>query len=220
VLQLLAGLGLSGTAAGQTATSEPAAGDRSLRGEAFLGYHSWDELGQLTPEGSGSFDTGGFNLGVAGHWRVRDQQHGDLWLGVDFAFFSNESDIRYLGEDLLSRGMYITPSIKWLLERGEGPRYSLDLGLGFYLVDIAVLPADEELWEDPAFGGYIGASLELPLGGSTRRRGLSLSAKIHMFDLGEVGDEEILFGQAPVLGSNAGSLAGPVLMFQFGYHWY
>jgi len=194
--------------------------------EGFLGFQNWDELSRLTPAGGGSFDSGGFNLGGAFHWRMRERERNDLLVGLDFALFSNESGIRHIREDLLSRGLYVTPSVKLIFDDGAGPRYALDLGVGYYLVDIAEVESyyggysEDELWEDSAFGGYIGASVDFPTEASNRRRGFSISAKIHFFDLGVVSDEGFFLVSPGTLGPNAGSLSGPVIMFQFGYHWY
>jgi hypothetical protein len=209
----------------QGASSE-ASSERNSRSEVFLGFQSWDELSQLTPSSGGSFDTIGFNLGGAFHWSIREQEGADLMAGLDFALFSNDSNIHHIREDLISRGLYITPSMKWLFDDGDGPRYALDFGLGYYLVDIAEVElydfggySEDELWEDSAFGAYIGGSVDFPSERSNRGGGFSASMKVHFFNLGNVGDEGVASFFTNTLGTNAGKLTGPVIMFQFGYHW-
>lgn len=212
--------------AAQGQFSEPG-GARRARMEAFLGYQHWDALSQLQPAAGGGFDSGGFNLGGAFHWRMHERNTTDLLIGLDVALFTNESNVHHIREELTSRGMYITPSMKWMFADGTGPRYSLDIGLGYYLVDIAEVElydfggyAEDELWEDSAFGGFIGAGIDFPTATSDRRGGFSMSAKIHFFDLGSVNDEGFRSIVSGTLGSGTGDLSGPVVMLQFGYHWY
>lgn len=188
-----------------------------------MGFQSWDELAGLTPAAGGRFDSGGLNLGGAVHWRLREWGSRSLLVGLDSAMFSNESDVPHIREDLMSRGFYLTPSVKLMFDAGTGPRYAADVGLGYYVTDLAEVElfsggyAESQLWEDAAFGGYVGASMDFGPRDGDRRGGFSMSAKVHFFDLGEVGDEgaAVLFG---TLGSNPGSLSGPVVMLQFGYH--
>lgn len=227
-LLLLASLWLCGAPAVVVAQSSPPqpSDPRRVRSEVFFGAQNWSELSELTPAAGGSFDSTGVNLGAAFHWRLRERERSDLLAGIDFALFPNESNVRHLSEDLLSRGLYVTPSVKLLFDDGDGPRYGLDFGFGYYLVDIAEVETafggyfEDELWEASAFGGYIGASIDFPTEASNRRRGFSMSAKIHFFDLGVVSDEGFVAATRGTLGPNAGSLSGPVIMFQFGYHWY
>ncbi len=208
------------------APDEELQSERRLRKEIFLGYHKWDELAELSPAAGGSFDSNGFNLGAAFHWRMGEWGRSDVLAGLDFALFSNDSNVRHIGDDLISRGLYITPSIKLMFDNGTGPVYALDFGLGYYLVDIADVSffdfggySEDQLWEDSAFGGYLGASVDFPSKKSNRLAGFSMSAKIHFFDLGKVADEGPVFVAPGTLGSDAGSLSGPVVMLQFGYYW-
>ena len=197
--------------------------DRRARSELFLGYYKWDQLAQLSSAGGGSFNANGVSLGGASHWSVAEWGRSDILAGFDFALFSNESNVRHVSEDVISRGLYITPSIKLMFDNGTGPRYSLDFGLGYYLVDIAEVISfnggysEDELWEDSAFGGYVGATVDFPTKKSNWERGFFMSAKVHYFDLGKVADEGFVFSSG-TLGSDAGNLSGPVVMLQFGYH--
>jgi len=202
---------------------EELAHDRRVRGEVFLGYHQWDALAQLSSPDNEGFSSGGVNLGAGVHWGVSEWGRSNILAGFDFALFSNESNIHHISADVTSRGLYLTPSVKLMFDNGTGPRYGFDFGLGYYLVDIAeVISAnggfsDDEVWEDSAFGGYAGVTVDFPTRKSNWRRGFFMSAKVHYFDLGNVADEGFVFGPG-TLGPNAGNLSGPVVMLQFGFH--
>ncbi len=204
------------------APDEGLGGNRRARGEVFLGYQKWDGLAQLSSPDDGSFSSGGFNLGGAHHWSVGQWGRSDILAGLDFALFTNESNVHHISEDVISRGLYITPSVKLMFDNGTGPRYSLDFGLGYYLVDIAEVVSayggyEDEVWEDSAFGGYVGVTVDFPTKKSNWKRGFFMSAKVHYFDLGKVADEGFVFSSG-TLGSDVGNLSGPVVMLQFGYH--
>ncbi len=210
----------------QSSSSEPSDARRT-RSEVFFGVQSWDDLSSLTPAAGGSFNSTGVNLGAAFHWRLRERERSDVLGGVDFAFFPTSSNIPHGRGDVLSRGLYITPSVKLLFDDGNGPRYGLDFGLGFYQVDLAEAESDGfggwsdwDFWESSVVGGYVGASVDFPRESSNRESGFSMSAKIHFLDLGEVRDEGAANLVRGVLGQNAGSLSGPIIMLQFGYQWY
>jgi hypothetical protein len=198
---------------------------RRVRKEVFLGIHAWDDVSTLEPAAVGRFDSEGFNLGAAFHWRRWQLTNSSMLVGFDVALFSNESSIRHVRDDLIARGLYVTPSVKWVRNSASGVEVALDFGLGFYGADIAEVEifkgggyVESEVWEDTTLGGYIGGSVDFSDTGD-RRRGFSVSAKIHVFDLGQVNDEKssALIG---TLGSNAGSLSGPVFTIQGSYHWY
>ena len=206
------------------APDEGLGGNRRARGEVFLGYQKWDGLAQLSSPDDGSFSSGGFSLGGAHHWSVGQWGHRDILAGLDFALFSNESNLHHISEDVISRGLYITPSVKLMFDNGTGPRFALDFGLGYYLVDIAEVVSfnggfsEDEVWEDSAFGGYVGATVDFPTKKSNWERGFFMSAKVHYFDLGNVADEGSAFIARSTQGPDAGSLSGPMIMLQFGYH--
>ncbi len=191
-----------------------------------MGFQLWNEIRDVSPVLPGDFESSGINLGGAAHWRMRETSRHDLFLGLDLGYFTNPSNIGYRNGDLAANVLYVTPSVKLLFDRGSGPTYSMDFGLGYYFADITETElvlysgySETRFWDDSAFGGYLGGSVSFPSEKRKRRGGFTASAKIHMFDFGPVRDEDDgrLF---PVLGPDAGNLAGPLLMFQFGYHWY
>lgn len=224
VLFFLAQVGFSGWSIAQDAGGQIA--DHSVRGEVSLGFQQWNELSQLTPS-NGRFDSTGLNLGGAVHWRMKESGNRSLLAGLDFMMFTNESNIRHVREDVTSRGLSIVPSVKFMFDSGTGPRYSVDLGAGFYLVDIAEVDmlrfedgwySEDQLWEDTDFGGYAGVTIDFRSRKNGRRGGFFMATKIHYFDLGDVADEDPSLVSPPTLGSDAGSLSGPMFTLQFGYH--
>lgn len=221
--------GLGAFACGALLASDVARADEEIewvttsrgRYEVAIGAHSWPGLADLQPPGGGSFDEVGVNLSFAAHWPVWRFARSELLAGVDLGLFSNESDIRFLSDDVIARNGYLVPSIKWMF--GRRHRYSVDAGVGYYLLDIAEVageyPAifETQLWEESSVGAYIGVTVDFAGGSPTRSHGIMLSFKTHFVDFGAVNDEEAGF---PVtLGQDAGDLKGPVHMLQIGYRW-
>lgn len=190
------------------------------RYEFAIGAHSWPGLGALDAARDGEFDEIGFNVNLAAHWPVRRFADSELLAGIDLGLFANDSDIRFISEALIARTGYITPSVKWMF--GRRHRYSLDVGIGYYLQDIAEVITDyplygeTRLWEDGAVGAYVGGTVDVGGGAPSKSRGLMASLKVHFVDFGTVRDDGRL---PPTLGRDAGSLSGPVYMVQLGYRW-
>lgn len=191
------------------------------RYEIAIGVQSWPGLADLQPAREGSFDEVGYSLSLAGHWPVWRFDDSEVLLGIDLGFFANDSSVRFLSEDVMARSGYLTPSVKWMF--GRGHRYSVDAGVGYYLVDITEVAGDyplifeTQLFEDGAVGGYVGTTVDFNGGDPARRHGVMLSFKTHFFGLDAVRDEEPFF--PATLGSDAGDLSGPVYMLQVGYRW-
>jgi len=188
------------------------------RYEIALGVHSWPGIAELQPAREGSFDETGFNLSMAGHWPMWRFEESEVLFGIDAGLFSNESNVRFITDDVFARAAYLTPSLKWMF--GRKHRYSVDAGAGYYLVDIVELSGDypltgeTELWEEGAVGGYLGVTVDF---GGAKNSGVMLSFKTHFVDFGSVGDQSSLY--LPTLGNDAGDLTGPVYMMQVGYRW-
>lgn len=199
---------------------EPEVGPGGLRWEVWLGISSWPALGELQPEAGGDFDELGFGLGGALHWPVAQYENSELMLGFDASIDAIDSSIPGIYDNQLERHMYLGSSVKWLL--GESRNFSVDAGIGYHLVNIVQIntnifldSVEHEIWEKSAPGAFIGASWDIAAARPGRRRGLSLGLKVHFADLGIVRDEDIPF--APILGTNAGTLDGPLYIFQVGY---
>ena len=183
------------------------------QGSVFGGYQTWSGLADLEPIAGGAFDEGGWHIGGAVHRQLRRYDRSDLTLSVEAAFFAHDSNIPGFDDDLFSRGLYLTPAIEWSRAQSSGARFALDLGVGLYVVDFVEF-ADcatfcgefDEVFEETTVGGFVGAGFEFPPGswGSP-----FLRLRAHYLDLGGV-DE---------LGPAAGSLDGPILMFQVGSRW-
>ena len=190
------------------------------RYEFALGAHSWPGLADLDVARDGEFDAVGFNINFAAHWPVKRFSASELLAGLDLWLFTNDSDIRFISESITARNGYLVPSMKWMF--GERHRYSLDVGLGYYLQDIAEvvtaysLYGETKLWEQGAAGGYLGGTIDFGGGDPMKSRGFMMSLKIHFVDFGTVRDEGRL---PPTLGQDAGRLSGPVYVYQVGYRW-
>lgn len=211
------------------AQTEDGAELRRGRFAISAGFDVWADINELHPQSSGAFDSSGLVIDFAAHWMMKRWGTKDLLFGLDVGGFSHDSDVFHIREDLISRGFYLTPSAKLQFGTSDGPRYSLDVGLGYYLVDIAELDtsvyygyyccysySEEQLWEDSSFGGFIGTTIDF---GKAARRGgggFTMGARIHWLDLGTVRDEGRLLAVG-TLGPDAGRLRGPVYSMQFGY---
>ena len=195
--------------------------DAGIRSEAWLALPSWPSLNDLQPAAGGSFKQIGYGLGAAAHWPFRRFENGELLLGVEGAIMATDSDVPVLLDDLLARHGYVAVSAKWMM--GRARNVSLDAGLGFHLIDIAQLETDYnragefESWEESALGFLIGATWDVGAGTRDNNSGLSLGLRVHFVDFGAVRDEDVFI--APVLGADAGDLAGPLYALQIGYRW-
>jgi hypothetical protein len=191
------------------------------RYEIAVGAHAWPGLADVEPVADGSFDEVGLSISAAVHWPVWRFDDSELMVGGDLGLFTNESSIPFITDDIIARAGYVAPSVKWMF--GRHHRYSLDAGLGYYLLDIAEVageyPAifETQLWEDDAIGAYIGGTLDISGGRPGKSRGLMLSAKVHFVEFSRVRDETPFF--PATLGQDAGDIKGPVYMFQIGYRW-
>ena len=204
-----------GTQAQAVATEDGVGG--GIRSEVALGFSSWNALADLEPVADGKFDDVGYVFSAAIHWPFRRNAGSSLLLGFDVGLFPNESSIEHVSEDLLARGLYLVPSLKW--RPAATKRLSLDAGIGYYLVDIAEVVSDNafyvetEFWQSSALGGFIGGTWNL--GSATQGRGVMIALKAHFFDLGSVNDEDPFLPAR--LGRDAGKLSGPVYQLQIGY---
>lgn len=192
-----------------------------MRTEVWLVLPSWPSLADLRPVVGGSFNELGYGIGAAAHWPLRQRENGTLLLGFEGAVMATESDIPAYLDELLARDAYLAVSAKWMM--GKTRSASLDVGLAYHLLDIAQLDSgysvavEFESWEESAAGFFIGAGWDVGAGKPGKNGGLSLGLKVHFVDFGIVRDEDIFV--APVLGSNAGDLGGPIYALQIGYRW-
>lgn len=193
-----------------------------IRWEASLGLHAWPAIGDIDPFVAGDFDELGFGLGFAVHIRTKQKDHKELLTGVDIGFFSNDSNIPLFTEDVTARGIYVTPSIKWMFGK-DRHQFSLDAGVGYYMVDIAEVASldlgysEVELWQSSSAGGYVGGTWDIGSRDPLKTHGWMLNFKVHYFDLGQVRDENPFLPAR--LGPAAGEMKGPVYQLQFGYRW-
>ncbi len=177
-----------------------------------IGAMSWSDLGDVQSTIGGDFDNYGFALDMSLHRRV---EVGDatLLIGGDLGFFSTESDIPGIFEDLVQRGVYVTPSMR--LRFGDSNRSYLDLeaGAGWYNTDFAEIDCDNygtilggpvcteinDPFDSNAFGGYVGVRTGFS-------KWLTVGLRAHFAD----------FGQVSGLPTISGELEGPVYALMIG----
>ena len=177
-----------------------------------IGAMSWSDLGDVQSTLGGNFDDIGFGLDMSVHRKV-DVGDATLLLGADLGFFSTDSKIPGIYEDLIQRGVYLTPSAR--LRFGNSGRGHIDLeaGAGWYNTDFAELdctdynvvlggPVCTEIndpFDSNAFGGYVGIR-----GGFNKW--FTAGFRAHFADFGEVTG----------LPTVTGELGGPFYTLMFG----
>lgn len=198
---------------------EAAEESQGLRFEFWLGATSFAGLQDLQPAEPGRFERTGLALGGAVHGRARQFAHSDLLAGMDIWVSANDSHVTGPIDTLVARQFYVGGSLKWML----GPRrnFSLDVGTGLHMIDIAELNLDyffgleHRSWEATRLGAFAGATWDIGGGRPGKSGAFTVGVKVHTVDFGNVHDEDVLFG--PILGPNAGLLKGPVYLMQVGY---
>ncbi len=192
-----------------------------MRWEIWLAGTYWSDLNELMPSAGGSFNETGYGIGAGAHWPIASGSRGELLLGLEGAALSHDSDIRGDFEDLTSRDGYVAFSAKWIPGKPTG--LSLDAGYAYHVVDMSQVDGDYfsyyyaeyESWEDSAGGPFVGLSWDSWAGKEGKSAGLALGIDVHFVDFGVVRDEDLYI--TPVLGPNAGTLDGPIYLFQIGY---
>ncbi len=191
-----------------------------MRWEIWLAGTYWSGVNDLLPSAGGSFNEVGFGIGGGAHWPVATGAMGELLVGLEGGALSHDSDIQGYFEDLVSRDGYVAFSTKWIPGKPAG--ISFDAGYAYHLVDMSQVDNDYwysyeeyESWEDSAGGPFVGISWDSWVGREGKDAGLTLGFEVHFVDFETVRDENVTV--TPVLGPNAGTLDGPVYLFQLGY---
>jgi len=141
-------------------------------------------------------------------------------LGIDFGIFNNDNEKdfsvtvlpsgRRLKGSIDARTLYLTPSVRLLIEKKGYPRFLIGAGAGYYLVDFAELLSDgmeiDEHFEKDAIGGYLSLGVDFLSSNDSGGAALRFETKVHFVNFGDLG------GIAP----EAGDLKGPIYMFQIG----
>ncbi len=173
---------------------------------ATLGAVSWRNLESLEPAAGGEFNSLGFAMELAGHKHVTRWGSADVLVGADLGLFTTESSISGFQENFTQRGLYLTPSMKLRFGDRNVKYMNLEVGLGWYEMDIAELDCTDfctefdEPFNSDVLGGYLGISSGF---GTSFVMGL----KAHFVD----------FGPVTGLGPNTGDLNGPVYIFSAGF---
>lgn len=199
---------------------------KRVRFEASIANLRWDALAELDAVAPGQFRKSGFGIGGGAHWMIKDNDRVDLLLGADLFSYTNDSSIRHVANDLTFRALQITPSMKLSFDDGDGPRFLLALGIGYYDADMTEintywwgLQTERQLWSDSTLGGYIGFDIDFPRRRRNTESGFFMSFRLHDVDFGTIADEAYGGRSLPTLGPDAGILSGSLTTLHFGYHW-
>ena len=188
-----------------TATSITAAEDETGRwtGKFALGYQHWSAAGDLDTEPLGRFDAGGWNAFGSIERRWRKAGSGDLLLGMDLGFMSNDSNVTAPGDigELAADVFFLTPSLTWSVGGRRSKRVNLEAGAA----------AGTQHFDKIAPGGYLGISVDLPWPSRDKAWAINLGARVHYAD----------FGTVHAFGNDLGDLDGPIttLRVGLGYDW-
>jgi len=193
----------------------------------LLGIQYWNRLDDFDPAiaagatgRAGRFDPVGFNIEGSYHRRISRWPGWDLLFGGDLGLFYHgnkegfdvtilPSGSRISGE-LSSRGLYLTPSLKLFSGEPAPWRFSVGAGAGYFLVDVSTNLEDgmtvDTYFREGALGGYLSAGADRILSRSSMSILLRLEGKVLFADFGSLG----------TFAPGAGSLTGPVFLFQAG----
>jgi len=195
------------------------AGKRTLRLDGTIGFQNWSDAGDLRTQSGGafgtggSFDSGGFILEFNIHTAGSAYKSSNFLWGGTLGVFGHDSNIRgfFRYQDLQLSGIYLTPSVKWVLQDTRDRGVYLDLGAGYYSVSINEYDdycywtcSSWEYYDDDGFGGFVGLSADFDVG---RPGGAHLTTgiKAHFVD----------FDTPFEIGSQS-ELGGTIVQFQIG----
>ncbi len=193
----------------------------------MLGASYWDNLHNTKPgiavsdpEKFGQFEVLGYNLEISYHGYVTQLLGNELRVGIDFGLFFHQNEKHFdvvnrvsgerIDASLNSRGLYLTPSVRWLIGPRGLTRFYLGAGVGYYLVDFVEQWGSwevNEYFEKGTIGGYLSVGLSIPLlRYNPDRLALCLEGKVHFVNFGSLDD----------FSPGAGDLTGPIYMLQLG----
>jgi hypothetical protein len=193
----------------------------------MFGGSYWESLGGIESGSAnlapyGNFGPWGYNLEISAHHSFAHEKAKNFQVGGDLGMFFHPSRksaevVIYPAQDTLSeklnaRGMYLTPSIRYLLRndsRKYSPRPYFGGGAGLYGLDVVTMLSDgmevDTYYEKWTIGGYVSGGVAIPVSDQHRGRTLLLEVKIHF----------VRFGQPESLAAQC--LGGPLYSFQLGF---
>ena len=193
----------------------------------LLGGVYWKNLNDIeydfsvmNPTEYGTFKEWGYNIELGYHRHVSRWLGNDVLLGIDFGIFNNENEKdfsvtvlpsgRRLKGSIDARTLYLTPSVKLVIEKQGYPMFLMGAGLGYYLVDFEEQLSDgmevEEYFEEDTLGGYLSLGVDFPLSSLSEGLALRVESKVHFMNFSGLGG----------ITSGRDDLRGPVYMLQIG----
>ncbi len=218
----------AGTASAQEPTATPPPRTPTLL--VFgLGPVYWPGVHDLDPSGSpfanelGRFHTWGFAVEFACQRRMARWGGVDVLVGGDLGVFANESNSEFrafihpfggpVDGQITARGLFLTPSVRFVPGGTQNWRFALGAGAGWYDVDFTEILdgffEGAELFSESSFGGYVSFGADRRLWVERPRWRLRLEAKVHFVD----------FGSTDRYAPGAGDLSGPINTLLFGFVW-
>jgi hypothetical protein len=193
---------------------------------SFLGgIYYWPDLAHLQPTTGltskyGDFQKWGYNLEFGGYYRMARFRDRDVRIGGELGFFfstsSNHVDTTIMPAgrtariDLNSRGIYLTPGVRYFFGKRTMPRFYVGGGSGLYGMDVVtMMNGGTELdtyYEKYTFGGYVSGGVSIPVSQSHPKWTLIFEVKTHF----------VHFGEAQSFATNTEQLSGPINIFQVG----
>ncbi len=180
-----------------------------------IGVQQWSALGDLDTGSLGEFESTGYNISDSVHRHWREFAGGDLYFGADLGYMVHDSDITVPGDidELMADILFLTPSLRWSVNKRRGRRFSVEAGAGIYWSAISEFIETDygsgwgsRHYEESAPGGYLGLSADLPVFFLGQGWSLNLAGRIHYASFGEV----------DAFNRKLGSLDGPITTLQFG----
>ena len=186
--------------------------DPDWRFRLNFGFGLWESQEDLSAVGPGEFDAGPIVIEIGVDRRVAKWGRSDVYIGLDAGLLTTESDLPGQYTSPTSDASYVTPSIAVYIGDFDATRFNVRAGVGHYRVEfgeIIDLTTFNRSFSESAFGSFVGAGIDFPLGAGNGLHSITLATRVHFVD----------FGDVTQLGPTPGRLEGPIWNVQLGWGW-
>lgn len=184
--------------------------DPDWRFRLNFGLGLWPDQELLDSGTSGEFDAGPLVLEIGGDYRLAAWGEHHFYLGLDAGLMTTQSDIPGRFTSPTSDVSYLLPSLAVYRGGYDEPRLNFRAGVGRYRVEFSELVDTTSLnttFSASEFGYFVGLGLDFPLGVGSGLNSMTLDARAHFVDFGEV----------QRLASRPQDLSGPIWTLQLGW---